>query len=106
MIRGAIALVSVVVAQFILAAVIGWLANRRNASWVHVASVANTAILCSVVLLIAEFRSSGLTLYSVFYAILMVWLAFAAARYGNIGFLAIKANQADRTSRERNPTIA
>jgi hypothetical protein len=97
MIRGAIALVGVVVAQFILAAVIGWLANRRNASWVHVASVANTVILCSVVAMIAELRSSGLTLYSVFFAMLMVWMASAAARSGSMGYLAIKANQANRT---------
>ncbi|MEO8677414.1 MAG: hypothetical protein ABI665_00115 [Vicinamibacterales bacterium] len=101
MIRGAVALVAVLVARFILAVLIGWVANRRNASWTHVACVANTFILASVVLMIDEFRDDGLTLYSAFYAILMVWLAYAAAKGGNIGYLAIKANQTSRAEQKQ-----
>ena len=52
MTRGLVAVLAVVVAQFVKSVLIGWLANRRGARAIHVAAVGNTVILTSVVLAI------------------------------------------------------
>jgi hypothetical protein len=101
MLRVVVAAVAVLLSRFLLAVVIGWLANRPGARWVHVAAVANTAILASVGLTIAEFTRSGLSIYSVLFALLMLYLAYSGARLGVVGFSAIKA--AEQVSGRRGP---
>lgn len=92
MTRGLVAFFAVVVALFVKSILIGWLANRRGARAIHVAAVGNTVILTSVVLAIDQFRREGLTVYSSYFLVLMIWLAYSGARSGNVGYLAVKAN--------------
>jgi hypothetical protein len=99
MIRGIVAIFLVVLTKFVLAAVVGWLANRRHASPIHVGAVVNTVLLAAVVLAIDQFRTDGLTLYSVFFALLMLWLAYSAANYGNVGFRVCPRQHRRRLSR-------
>lgn len=91
--RAIVLSILVLISEAIRAVVVGWLANRRDASWVHVAGFTNFVILTAVVFAIDEFRGRGLTLYTAFYSMLMFWLAYRAARGGVIGFAAIKANR-------------
>lgn len=88
------AAVAVFLVRLVLALVIGWLAHRPRASWLHVALVANTAIGASMLLLVTQFIRDGFTLFSVYVAGLLLWLAYAAVTGGNMGFLAITANRA------------
>jgi hypothetical protein len=92
MISAGLVVVVVVLAQVALGALLGWLANRRNARWVHVVCVVNTILLTCVLLIVDQFRREGLTLYGVFFAAMMVWLASAAARLGTVGLRSIQAN--------------
>lgn len=85
--------VGVFLVRLLLAVVIGWLANRRGASWLHVAAVTNTVIVASLAAMVAQFAQDGLTLFSVCVAGLMIWLAYSAVTGGNIAALAIKANR-------------
>jgi hypothetical protein len=51
----------------------------------HVACVANTLLLFSLMSTIDQFRDEGLTVYSLYYMLLMLWLAAGAAKRGTIG---------------------
>ena len=80
MVRAAVLFVVVVVVQFLLGALLSWLTPRAN--WAIVAGAVNTVLLSSVVLTVQQFRHEGLTLYAVFFAVLMLWLAAGAAKMG------------------------
>jgi hypothetical protein len=64
----------------------GWFARRPGRrSWLYVAAVANTMLLVAVWSTIDQFRAHGLTVSSLVYAALMLWLAQGAAAAGTIG---------------------
>lgn len=93
MLRLAVVAVAVLVSRFVVAALIGWLANRPRARWTHVAVVSNTAIFTSVGLTITEFTGRGFNLYSVLFALLMLYLAYSGAQLGLVGFSVVKAKE-------------
>jgi hypothetical protein len=84
---------AVFVLQFLLAAVVSWLSHRQNANWLHVACVCNTVLFTCLLLTIDQFRHDGLTLYSVFFAAMMLWLAAVTAKMGTTGMQTARANQ-------------
>jgi len=90
MVRAVLLVVAAVILRFVVAMIIGWLTHRDRASWVHIACATNTVILTCVVLAIDRFRLHGLTVWSVFFALVMLWLASGAAESGVTGFNVLK----------------
>lgn len=74
--------VAVVLAKAIVALLVGWLSRAEWASWLYVACLVNTVLGGSFVLAINQFRRDGLAVSSVFFAVLMFWLAHGAAKRG------------------------
>lgn len=93
MVRAVVLLGVAVVAEFALGATIGWLTHRPKAMWSLVACVVNTVILSCVVLTIDQFRDEGLTLYSIFFCVVMVRLASVAANLGTTSIRQIRAQR-------------
>jgi hypothetical protein len=95
MIRAAVLFGVVVVVHFAFGAILAWLTHRPKVRWVYVACVVNTVLLTCVLLTIDQFREDGLTLYSVFFSGMMLWIASTAARMGTVSMQTIRA-QANR----------
>lgn len=86
MLRALITLLVVVIVKHVIARLLVVLGERRSKwSVAQVSCIATTTILFCIVFAITQFRREGLTVYSVFYLALMVWLAHGAARWGTLG---------------------
>lgn len=85
MLRALTAFVGVFVGRLVIAVIISWLAHRRKASKLLLLSAVNTVLFFCVFSIVGQFRDEGPTVFSVFYSLLMIWLAHGAASGGNIG---------------------
>jgi len=93
------------VAKVLVPVLIGWVAHRRKARWAHVACLCNTVMMTAALLTIDQFKHRGLTLYSVFFAVLMTWMASKAAESGVIGFRVVRDNEIRRALEVRSSSL-